>query len=160
MNASLQPDPETGNAEIIRAAWGAQGFARLVGMEIGSIRPGSVEVYLDSRSELTQQNGFIHGAVVGFLADNVCAGVAGTMLRDREPGTVVLTSEYKINFIRPAVGERLVARGEVLHAGSRQSVTQGKVYAVHNGEEKLVAVAQATVAHFAPPAPGHLSAGG
>ena len=69
------------------------------------------------KDELKQQNGFAHGGVVGALADSALALAAGTVL-----GTNVVTSEYKINFVRPALGESLIARSSVVSAGKRQAV--------------------------------------
>ena len=51
-----------------------------------------------------QHHGFVHGAVVGFMADSACLG--GGL-----GGGDVVTSEYTLNLLAPAVGERLVARG-------------------------------------------------
>ncbi len=56
-----------------------------------------------------------------------------------------VTSEYKINYLRPALGERLTARATVLSSGQKQAVCQCEVIALNNGEERLVAVAQGTI---------------
>ena len=93
------------------------------------------------KDELKQQNGFAHGGVVGALADSALALAAGTVL-----GTNVVTSEYKINFVRPALGESLIARSSVVSAGKRQAVCSCSVYAIKDGEESLVAVTQGTIA--------------
>ena len=59
--------------------------------------------------------------------------------------TDVVTSEYKINYVRPAIGEQLVARACVLASGKRQAVCQAEVYVIDGGQEKLVALAQGTL---------------
>lgn len=56
-----------------------------------------------------------------------------------------LTSEFTISFVRPAVGETLVARGRVLHAGTIQATAEACVFAARRGEERLVAVALGSV---------------
>ena len=62
-------------------------------------------------------------------------------------GREVLTVEYKINFLAPARGEKLVARGEVLSAGRRLFVCRAEVFAVSaEGEETPCAVLQQTIA--------------
>jgi len=62
---------------------------------------------------------------------------------DRE----VLTVEYKINFLAPAWGHKMVARGEVLTAGRRLFVCKAEVVAVSGeGEETLCAALQQTIA--------------
>jgi acyl-coenzyme A thioesterase PaaI-like protein len=53
--------------------------------------------------------------------------------------------EFKVNFISPAKGELLIARGRVLKPGRTLTVCQGDVYAVISGEEKLVATMLATM---------------
>ena len=51
---------------------------------------------------ILQQNGFVHGGVVSYAADNALTYAGGTAL-----DWAVVTSEIKINSVRPAVGERL-----------------------------------------------------
>ncbi len=133
-------------ASRLAAAWMAQGFMRLVGAVPGKIGPGFAEIHVDNRPEISQQHGFIHGGVVGFLADNAMAGAASTM---RPEGKDVLTSEYKLNLLRPAMGDRITARGEVVKAGRTQCVVEARIYARDKGEEKLVAIALGTIVYVA-----------
>ncbi len=92
------------------------------------------------RHELTQHHGFVHGAVVGFMIDSACAWAAASLVGD------VVTSEYKVNLLAPAIGERLICRSEVIKAGQRQAVCRADVFAVTNAAEKLVATGLATIA--------------
>lgn len=93
------------------------------------------------RNELLQQNGFVHGGVVSFAADNALTFAGGSML-----GPAVLTSEYKINYLRPASGQTLVARASVVYAGKRQAVCRCDVFSVRADLERvLCAVAQGTI---------------
>ncbi|HEY4343023.1 MAG TPA: PaaI family thioesterase [Parvibaculum sp.] len=140
------PDSDAEIASRLAAAWNAQGFMRLVGAKAGEIRRGFAEIHVDNRPEISQQHGFVHGGVVGFLADNAIAGAAGTV---RPDGMDVLTAEYKINLMRPAIGSRIVARGEVVKAGRTQCVVEARVYGIDKGEEKLIAIALGTVAYIA-----------
>lgn len=138
---------ENADADIamrLAAAWNAQGFMRLVGAKPGRIGRGFAEIHVHNRPEISQQHGFVHGGVVGFLADNVLAGAAGTV---RPEGKDVLTSEYKLNLLRPAMGDRITARGDVVKAGRTQCVVEARVYARDGGEEKLIAIALGTVAY-------------
>jgi acyl-coenzyme A thioesterase PaaI-like protein len=59
--------------------------------------------------------------------------------------TSVLTTEFKINLIAPATGDRIVARGEVVKAGRTLTIAQTRVVAVTGGTEKLVALLVATM---------------
>lgn len=116
-------------------------FAVLMGARIKSIVEGAVELEVDVKPEVMHQHhGFVHGAVIGFMADSACAWAAASVAGD------VVTSEYKVNLLAPAVGERLVARGRVLKASGRMLVAFAEVFACTAGEEKLVAVAMASVA--------------
>jgi len=63
----------------------------------------------------------------------------------------VVTAEYKINYVRPALGERLVARAKAVHKGQSQAVCTCEVFAVNDGVEKLVALAQGTIARLPDP---------
>ena len=77
-----------------------------------------------------------HGGVVGMIADSA-GGYAGFSLMPAD--ATVLTVEYKINFMAPADGERLVARGRVTKPGRTLTVTQVDVVVVRGGTEHLCA---------------------
>ena len=119
-----------------------QPFSRLLGVEIGAVAPGRVELRLALRPELLQQHGFAHGGVLSYLADNALTFAGGTAF-----ASDALTSEYKINYLRPAVGELLVA--QAVSAGRTQAVCRCDVFAVKDGVEKLCAVAQGTIVKLA-----------
>jgi len=76
--------------------------------------------------------------VVSYLADNALTYAGGSAL-----GFAVVTSEFKINYVRPAIGERLIARAEAVALSRSQVVCRCDVLAWRGGEEKLCAVAQA-----------------
>lgn len=116
-----------------------QAFSTFLGAELTRFGPGEAELTLTVRDELKQQHGFVHGGVISYLADNSLGFVGGSVLTD------VVTSEYKINYARPAIGQTLIARASVLASGKRQAVCQSKVFAVDDDDEKLVAVAQGTL---------------
>ena len=118
-----------------------QPFSVLLGAELTAFEPGRAELTLAVRSEHLQQHGFVHGGVVSYLADNALTYAGGSAL----PGLGVVTSEYKINYLRPAVGETLVARASVQYAGKTQAVCRCDVFAVTKDEEKLCATAQGTI---------------
>jgi len=143
-------DPSALPKELARVASTvtAQPFTRLVDAFVTGIDEGFLELSVDNREELSQQNGFIHGGVIGYLADNACAAVAGTMRPDGALGAV--TAEYKINILRPSVGDRAIVRARIIRRGKTQSVTEAKVSCLHKGEEKLVAVALATISYLYP----------
>lgn len=123
-----------------RQVLAAQPFSRLLGVEIGAVAPGQAELHLLLKPEHLQQHGFAHGGVVSYLADNALTFAGGTAL-----GGDALTSEYKINYVRPAVGERLIVRAEAVAVSASQAVCRAEVFAVKDGTEKLCALAQGTI---------------
>jgi uncharacterized protein (TIGR00369 family) len=128
--------------ESLEAAIAKTPFALLLGAKLTKYDVGAVELSVPVAEKLLQHHGFVHGAVIGFLADSACAWAAASVARD------VVTSEYKVNLLAPAVGESLFARGEVIKASSRQIVCRADVYAVKDGTERIVATALATIARL------------
>ena len=129
-------------AERVRASFGLQHAMSLIGAEMALVEPGYVEIHLPHRPEITQQHGFIHGGVVGMIADSA-AGYAANTLTPAD--TSVLTVEYKMNLVAPADGQRLVARGEVVRPGRTLIVTRADVYAIRDEHWTLCAIMQQTI---------------
>lgn len=115
-------------------------FAQLVGFQLTDFGPGRVAMEVLPRRELTQHHGFVHGAVVGFMIDSACAWAAASLVGD------VVTSEYKVNLLAPAIGDKLICRSEVIKAGQRQAVSRADVFAVRDGQERIIATGLATIA--------------
>ncbi len=114
----------------------------LIGAHLAVVEPGYTEIHLPYRQEITQQHGFIHGGVVGMIADSA-AGYAANTLTPADSS--VLTVEYKLNLIAPADGERLVARGEVIRSGRTLIITKAEVFAIKAEQWTLCAVMQQTI---------------
>ena len=142
-------DPVTVSPEAFlamgRAVLAKQPFSVLIGAELAALSPGRCELQLPVTDAVKQQHGFVHGGVVSYAADNALTYAGGTALR-----VPVVTSEFKINYVRPAIGERLIARAEALHTGKTQAVCRCDVFVLQDGVEKLCAVAQGTIAALPP----------
>src|SRR5215210_2954690 len=111
--------------ERIRASFEKQGFMRTVGANLESVESGKVVIACAADERLTQQHGLMHGGLLASLADVACGYAALTMMsEDRE----VLTVEFKINFLKPAKTNRVIAVGEVLQSGRTLTVCQGTVF--------------------------------
>lgn len=123
-----------------RQVLSSQPFSVDVGTELLSFSEGRVELRLSVQPRLLQQHGFVHGGVVSYLADNALTFAGGSRLSGR-----IVTSEMKINYIRPATGEALIARAECLHAGRTQAIVRCEIFAVRDGQEYLCAAAQGTI---------------
>ncbi len=116
------------------------GFTRWLDVEPLKVWEGESELVLGLRDDMTQHHGFAHGAIVGLMADNACAWAAASVAGD------VVTSNYTINFLSPAIGTRLRAKGKVVRAGKRQVVVQAEVWTeAEDAPPKLAAVATATI---------------
>lgn len=129
-------------AERVRASFRLQQAMTLIGAELAIVEPGYTEIHLPKRPEITQQHGFIHGGIVGMIADSAAGYAANTLTSD---DASVLTVEYKINLIAPADGDRLVARGEVVKSGRTLIITRADVYAINDEQWTLCAVMQQTI---------------
>jgi uncharacterized protein (TIGR00369 family) len=129
-------------AARVRASFGRQRAMALIGASLTVVEPGHVEIELPYREDLTQQKGYVHGGIVGMIADSACGYAAYTLM----PATSSLvTVEYKINLLSPAVGERLIARGEVIKPGRTLSVTRAEVYASQGAKLVQIAAMQQTL---------------
>lgn len=138
-------DPVTASPEAFlamgREVLAKQPFSVLIGAELAVLSPGRCELHVPVSDAVKQQHGFVHGGVVSYAADNALTYAGGTSLR-----VPVVTSEFKINYLRPAIGERLIARAEAVHTSRTQAVCRCDVFVVQDGQEKLCAVAQGTIA--------------
>jgi uncharacterized protein (TIGR00369 family) len=135
-----------GNDKLLalgQAVLAKQPFSVLIGAELTRLDHGIAQLELPLTEQLKQQNGFAHGGILSYLADNALTYAGGTALDFR-----VVTSEYKINYLRPAVGERLIARAQATYAGKTQAVCRCDVFVVSEGQEKLCAIAQGTIARI------------
>jgi uncharacterized protein (TIGR00369 family) len=127
--------------EDARTALRSQPFSMLLGAELTRFDPQGIELRMPITDKVRQQHGFVHGGVISYVADNALTFAGGSVL-----GPAIVTSEYKINYLRPAKGEALVARASIVHAGRSQAVCRCEVFAVAGEALVLCAVAQGTVA--------------
>lgn len=115
----------------------------LIGGELTLVEPGVVEISLTYRPDLTQQNGFVHAGIVTTIADSACGYAAYSLM---PPESDVLAVEFKVNLLRPAKGERFVARAEVIKPGKTLTVVRADVVAIAGGEDRqLVATMLGTM---------------
>lgn len=136
------PCVEPGTEERVRASFARQGLMATLGATLDSVGQGEAEISLVPRPEISQQHGFVHSAAVTAIADSA-AGYASLTLMP--PGTGVLSTEFKINLLAPARGDRIVAIGRVVKAGRTLTVAQSEVFAEADGERKLIALLTASM---------------
>ena len=121
-----------------RESFSRQKAMDLIGASLTVVEPGYVEVKLPQREDLTQQKGYVHGGILGMIADTACGYAAFSLM---PAGGSLVTVEYKMNILRPARGT-LVARGQVVRAGRTLTVARGEVY---SEDGKHVATMQQTL---------------
>ena len=126
----------------IRASFERQGLMATLGARLDRVAAGAVDISLVPSPAVGQQHGFVHAGAVAAIADSAAGYAAATTMR---PGTGVLTTEFKINLLAPAAGDRLVARGRVVKAGRTLTLAMTEVHAERDGREKLVALLTATL---------------
>ena len=126
----------------VRASFAAQKLMQTLRAELTKVAPGEISIEMPYGEEFTQQNGFIHAGIVTTIADSAC-GYAAYTLMPADSG--VLSVEFKVNLLSPAVGEKIIARAQVLKPGRTLTVCRADVFAVNNEEEKLIATMLATM---------------
>jgi uncharacterized protein (TIGR00369 family) len=126
----------------VRDSFARQRAMRLLGARLAEVRPGYCAIELPYREELTQQHGYVHAGIVSAIADSA-GGYAGFTLFPEDAS--VLTVEYKLNLLAPAVGERLVAQAQVVKPGRTLAITRGEVYALAGGKRTLCTIMQQTL---------------
>ncbi len=135
--------PQDPNFEArIRASFDRQGFMTLLNARLTRCEPGLVELVMPFSAIITQQHGFAHAAAVTAMLDSACGFAALTLMPE---GAEVLSVEFKVNLLSPAVGESFRAVGLVTRAGRTITVCQGEVFAVRDNQEKSVAIMTATM---------------
>ena len=134
MNAPADP----GFAARVRDSFARQKAMGLIGASLQVVEPGYVEVALPWREDLTQQKGYVHGGILGMIADTACGYAAFSLM---PAGCSLVTVEYKINILNPGRGA-LLAKGQVMKPGRTLTVARAEVY---SGDGKHVASMQQTL---------------
>ena len=141
MNPSTTPsDP----LALVRGINESAAFNRWCGIEVLAAGEGRAEIAVDWREDLGQYSGFLHAGMVGALIDTAC-GFAAVTVAGR-----VLASHFAVNCLRPAVGQRFIARARVVKPGRTQVFTACELFAIADGSEKLVATGETLLTPASP----------
>jgi uncharacterized protein (TIGR00369 family) len=130
----------------ISESFAAQGLMTTLGAQIAQVSEGEVHIALPFSARLSQQHGYVHAGAITSIVDSACGYAALT----KAPSECeVVTAEFKINFLRPAIGERFLAVGKVQNAGKLLTVCSGEVRAFTGPASagKVIALMQATIAN-------------
>jgi uncharacterized protein (TIGR00369 family) len=134
-------------AQAVRASFDRQGAMAHLGTRLARIEPGLCVLEQPFGPAVAQQQGLFHGGMIAAVAD-VAGGYAALSMA--EAGHEALTVEYKINFLAPALGDLLIATGQVVRAGRSLIVTQIDVAVRNGGTAKPCALALQTIMPVVP----------
>ncbi|WP_077002720.1 PaaI family thioesterase [Variovorax sp. KK3] len=137
----------TDTQQRISASFATQGLMKTIGASLLLVEEGEVRIEMPYATHLSQQRGYVHAGAIASILDSACGYAALT----KAPAECdVVTAEFKINLMRPALGERFVAIGRVQNAGRLLTVCTGEVlaYAGDDAPPKVVALMQATIANI------------
>ncbi|HVQ38716.1 MAG TPA: PaaI family thioesterase [Pyrinomonadaceae bacterium] len=126
----------------VRQNFSRQPVMKLIGADLRRVEPGAIDIALPYRLDLTQQNSYLHAGILTTVADSACGYAAYTLM---PAGADVLSVEFKMNLLRPAIGDLFVAEARVLKAGRTLTVVRCDVYAQAGDETKMVATMLATI---------------
>lgn len=127
----------------IRHAFATQGMMKTLGASLTRVESGEVEIVLPFGPHIAQHHGFVHAGGLTTVVDNAGGFAAMTLMPE---GMQVLTVEFKVNFLSPAIGERFLAIGRVKRSGRQISVVEGEVLAEDGaGGRKTIALMLATM---------------
>jgi uncharacterized protein (TIGR00369 family) len=130
-------------ADEVRQSFAKQAIMGLIGGELTRVEPGVVEITLPYRADLTQQDGYVHAGIVTTIADSACGYAAYSLM---PPESDVLAVEFKVNLLRPAKGDKFMARAEVIKPGRTLTVVRADVFATSGKDDwQLVATMQGTM---------------
>jgi uncharacterized protein (TIGR00369 family) len=133
-------DPQT--ERRCRDSFGHQQVMVTIGASVHAMRTGEVELMMPFCARLTQQHGFVHAGVIAMLCDTACGFAALSMM---PADAAVLTTEFKINLLSPAKGERFIAIGRVVRPGKKLIVCLGEVFAEEGSNRKQIALMTASM---------------
>lgn len=130
--------------ERIAASFNAQGLMATLGATLALVADGEVHIALPFSKHLTQQHGYVHAGAITSIVDSACGYAA---LTRAPPECEVVTAEFKVNLLRPAIGDHFLAIGRVQNAGKLLTVCTGEVRAFSGAgaAHKVVALLQATI---------------
>jgi uncharacterized protein (TIGR00369 family) len=131
----------------VRESFGQQAFMATIGAQMTAVGPGTVEIRIPFDPKFTQQNNFVHAGVITSILDSACGYAALSVAPAKAE---VLSVEFKVNLLAPAVGDSFVARAQVKRAGTTLTVCTADAFALNQRNEKLIATLQATIMNMIP----------
>jgi uncharacterized protein (TIGR00369 family) len=114
-----------------------------LGARLTAVSPGNVTIEMPVTPDLLQQHGFVHAGATTAVVDSACGYATLSLL---PPGSEVVTVEFKMNLLAPALGVKMIAHGRVVRPGRTLTVCQGELFGEDaSGSRKLCAIMTATM---------------
>lgn len=126
----------------VRDSFARQPTMKTLGIEISELSPGRIELVMPYSKDYSQQHGFVHAGIISTALDSACGYAAFSLM---EKDAAVLTVEFKINLLSPAIGERFLLQAEVVKPGRTISVVQGTAIALQQEKRKTIATMTGTM---------------
>jgi uncharacterized protein (TIGR00369 family) len=121
----------------------SRGFIKYCGFEALEVKRGLFVSKVRITADHRQQDGFIHAGVMAAIADHT-AGYSGFSIVSEQ--MQILTIEFKINFLKPALGREILCRSRVLREGKQIIISESEVFDIRDqGDEILAAKAMVTL---------------
>jgi acyl-coenzyme A thioesterase PaaI-like protein len=120
-------------ADRVHQSFERQGLKELWNTRMTHVGPGYVQLLQRAEKKVWNQTKTIHGGVLGALSD-IGGGLCGLTLAPASH--IILTTEYKINMLRPADGNLLIVRGVVIKPGNLV-ISQTHLYSCNVDPELL-----------------------
>ena len=119
-----------------------RGFIKYCGLKVLKVEQGFFESEVSIGDNHRTQDNFIHAGLMATMADHTAGYSAFTTVTENFR---ILTIEFKINLLKPAFGNVLRCRSQVISKGKRIIVSESEIYDIRNSGEKLVAKAVVTL---------------
>lgn len=134
--------------ERISESFRRQRLLETIGAQLIHVAKGEVDIELPFSNSIEQQHGFAHAGAMATIADSACGYACLTEI----PGdSAVLSVEFKVNLLAPAIGERFVAKARTVRVGRTIAVATASVIAVDSTKADVqIAQMQATMMRVEP----------
>ncbi len=116
----------------------ASPFYRYMNMKVIKAGDGKSLLEMDTKPEMRNLYGILHGGAITTILDSACGIALGTLLAE---GEITVTVDLRINFISNVTGGKLIGVGKVIHRGKQTGVTEAQV---KNEKGEIIAVGMST----------------
>jgi uncharacterized protein (TIGR00369 family) len=140
MNTFIPPNPAY--QEAVRQILLGMPFVQWLGLSFQRIEPGQVDFIMPNRPEITFDGKAVQAGPIGSLLDFSGGAAAFTLA---PAGVMLATIDFSVKLLAPAIGDRFVARGQVVSAGKSLIVARADAFALDEHGERQIATGLVTM---------------